>query len=87
MNPGVAERKAVLESIEEAHEADYPEVYLTGKQGLVIGYRVGGYLFWEEAGEVMKTLSGVDLELAEQAWSWLAEDNLSELEALSWQEV
>ncbi|MEX0325358.1 MAG: hypothetical protein AB3N33_04645 [Puniceicoccaceae bacterium] len=84
MVPAAAERRRILDSVEDALEADYPEVYLTSSTGIVLGYRRGCILVWEEAGEVIRTLAGVPPDRAAEAWTFLAEGDLEALQALPW---
>ena len=87
MNPGRALRQEILSSVDQPGEADYPEVFLTSANGIVLGYRSGGILIWEEEGEVRKSLPGIDLEAAAGAWSALAENDLGTLEKLPWHPI
>ena len=68
INPDAAVRRRVLASVEDS-DADYPEVYLSCGGGLSIGYRAGGWMTWEQDGEVVKTQSGVSLGKAGQIWN------------------
>jgi hypothetical protein len=85
MVPGPVDRREILLSVQQESDADYPEVYLNARNGIVIGYRAGGILLWEEAGRVTRTASGIDLNKAAEAWTWLVEGELSHLEALPWE--
>ena len=84
MAPGPVERRAILASVEEAEGMDYPEVYLTSATGVVLGYRAGGILVWEEGGEVRMTMAGVAPNQAAEAWTLLAGGEWEALKALPW---
>lgn len=85
INPGESERRAVLQSVLEEPEADYPEVYLTVRDGPVIGYRPGGTLFMEEDGEIVRIIRGADLDAACRVWNLLVAGDNDALEALPWE--
>ena len=87
MAPGSLERRKILQSVQDAADADYPEVYLNTRKGIVLGYRAGGILLWEQVGLVTRTASGIDLNKATEAWTWLVEGDMSALESLPWTEV
>ncbi len=87
VNPDPAQRREVLESLEDAINAEYPEVFLNLDSGIVLGYRSGGYMAWEEDGEVLRYLEGVDLDRAEQIWNWLLDNNQRAIDALTWQAI
>ncbi|MEX0332543.1 MAG: hypothetical protein AB3N64_14095 [Puniceicoccaceae bacterium] len=84
MEPGAVDRLDILTSVEEAVEADYPEVYLTSGKGIVLGYRRGGILLWEEEGQVLRTLGGISPAKAAEAWTLLAGGEVEALQALPW---
>lgn len=87
VNPNSSQRREVLQSLEDGIDADYPEVFLNLDSGVVLGYRSGGFLAWEEDGEVTRYLQAVSPEKAEQIWDWLVSGELEEIEALQWQEI
>ena len=87
INPTKARRREILQSVLEDCDADYPEVYLTIRNGPVIGYRQDGCLLWEEAGVVVRILPRVDLKEAQQAWSRAITGNWPALEALPWRDM
>ncbi|MEX0323850.1 MAG: hypothetical protein AB3N63_16945 [Puniceicoccaceae bacterium] len=87
MNPDPSQRRDVLKSLEDGIDADYPEVFLNIDSGIVLGYRSGGFLAWEEEGEVTRYLEGISVEMAEQIWNWLIDDNQSGMESLDWQDI
>lgn len=87
VNPDIDQRREVLMSLEDGIDADYPEVYLNLESGIVLGYRSGGFMAWEEGGEVTRYLRGVDLAKAEQVWNWLLDGNHKEIESLPWQQI
>ena len=84
INPDEDARRAILESVLAGPDADYPEVYLTSADGVVLGYRAGGMLFQEEDGDIIRLIRGVDAGLAARAWTWLAAGNGEALEGLPW---
>jgi hypothetical protein len=85
INPPEEERRAILRSVLDDEDADYPEVYLTTDDGDVIGYRAGEVLFQEEDGEIIRMIREADVDLAARAWSWLAAGNTDGLDSLPWQ--
>jgi hypothetical protein len=85
INPPEEERRAILRSVLDDPDADYPEVYLTTDDGDVIGYRSGGVLFQEEDGEIVRIIPDVDLDTAARAWDCLAGGNADGLDSLPWQ--
>ena len=87
VNPGPRERGQVLESVLDDSGMDYPEVYLTVEGGDVLGYRSGGVLVWEQEGEVIATLAGVDVAAAREAWDWLVAGERDKLRGLPWRMV
>ena len=87
MAPGAVERRDILASVEAAAGVDYPEVYLSANPGLVLGYRHGGILVWEEDGEVRRTMAGISINQAAEAWTLLATGQLEALQALPWEAV
>ena len=87
MVPGPVERRRILATVEEAEGEDYPEVYLTSSTGIVLGYRRGGILTWEEGGEVLRTMAGIHPNQAAEAWTLLAGSNLEALRGLPWKAV
>lgn len=86
VDPDADQRLDVLEASEESMGEDYPDVYVTvvGVQP-VLGYRKGGYLLWEEDGEVTRYLSHVDTGEASRIWSLLVNGELAALKELPWQ--
>lgn len=84
INPDEDARRAILESVGAETDADYPEVYLTSGDGVVLGYRTGGVLFQEEEGEIVRLIRGVDIGMAARAWSMLAAGDEEALEGLPW---
>jgi hypothetical protein len=84
MNPGSHERLAVLQSVHEDPDADYPEAFLSGAGGIVLGYRAGGILSWEEEGEVRRFVKDITMEAAASAWTSLADGDTAALEQLDW---
>lgn len=87
LNPTEAQLRAVLQSVMDDPEADYPEVYLTTAAGEVMGFGAHGLLFQEEDGEIVRVIRGVGLEDALHAWQALAGGQLETLEALPWKRV
>lgn len=87
VDPGEAQRRRILETVEEDADADYPEVYLTFADGLVLGYRQGGYLSWEESGELVRVAGPVNLQTAIKAWNYAVCGDLASLRALPWREA
>lgn len=85
INPTLEEQRAVLRTVLDDPDADYPEVYLTTDNGDVIGYRSGGVLFQEEDGEIARVIPDVDIDTAAKAWAWLSRGNFDELDTLPWQ--
>jgi hypothetical protein len=87
MSPGVVERREILASVEGARDLAHPEVFLTSRDGIAIGYRTGGILTWEEQGSVRQTLRDVDLNRAAEVWTWLASGDTTALQSLPWEAV
>jgi hypothetical protein len=87
VNPDRAERRAILESAAAGADADYPEVYLSLDDGTVLGYRTGGILFQEEAGEVVRVIRGLAPAGADEIWTALIEGGPEALEAWPWEMV
>ena len=87
IDPAEAERLRILESVEMDADADFPEVFLAVQGGLVIGYRQGGYLSWEEEGELLRVAGPVDLPAAILAWNWAISGDMKSLLSLSWREI
>lgn len=77
----------LLQSVLLDEDADFPEVYLTGKLGIVIGYRADGCLLWEEDGEVTRVVPHADLESAMRAWNMLIAGDQDGLESLDWRRI
>ncbi len=86
VDPPAGVRRQILASVDKEEEADYPEVFLTVPSMVVLAYRRGGYLLWENEGEVVRSMAGVGLDRAEEAWSLAVEGNLDALEALPWRD-
>jgi hypothetical protein len=86
VDPDADQRFDVLETSEESMGEDYPDVYLTvvGAEP-VLGYRKGGYLLWEEGGEVTRCLGQVDTREAARIWSLLVHGEVAALEKLPWE--
>jgi len=85
VRPSRSQRRRILESVESAAEADFPEVFLTAGDGSTLAYRAGGYLVWESGNQAERVLPEAGLEVAERAWDLLAEGRRDELESLPWQ--
>ncbi|MFO7725976.1 MAG: hypothetical protein R6V45_10540 [Oceanipulchritudo sp.] len=83
--PDAKARRDVIDTVAEAADADYPEVYLTLDDGRVLGYRLGGTLFQEEDGEVTRIVPNASPETVAQAWTWFVDGCEDALEGLSWQ--
>jgi hypothetical protein len=85
VDPDADQRLDVLETAGKSIGEDYPDVYLTvaGSEP-VLGYRKGGYLLWEEGGEVTRYLGNVDTNEAARIWSLLVDGDVSALEELPW---
>ena len=86
VDPPAGVRRQILASVQGEEEADYPEVFLTVPATIVLAYRRGGYLLWEDEGEVIRSMANVGLDRAEEAWNMALEGDLERLQALPWQE-
>ena len=84
VDPSRAERLDLLESVLADDSSDFPEVFLSGSRGIVIGYRADACLLWEEAGEITRYLPDADVSLAMRAWDLLTANDLTELNSLDW---
>lgn len=87
INPSEEEMRGLLEAAEATPDADYPEVYLTNAEEDVIGYRCGGTLFLEEAGEIVRIIRGVSLSGALRAWVSFAKGETETVESLPWERL
>ncbi len=88
VEPTADQRRMVLQSVlDEADQADFPEAYLSGANGIVIGYRCDGCLLWEESGTITRYLPGVDVDGAMSAWNLLVERNWNQLDSMDWKSI
>jgi hypothetical protein len=87
VDPSSDERLRLLESVLINTSADFPEVFLTGSDGNVLGYRSDGCLFWEEAGIVSKFIPRTDVQEAIRAWDLLISSGKAGLDSLDWVKI
>jgi len=87
VDPNSDERLRLLESVLIETFADFPEVFLTGSDGNVLGYRSDGCLFWEVAGVVSKFIPNTDVQKAMCAWDLLINNGKAGLNSLCWLEI
>lgn len=88
VEPNAQQRKSVLESVlEDADEAEFPEAYLSGLNGKVIGFRADGCLFYEESGTVTRYMLDIDLNTAMVAWNLLIDADWNQLDKMDWKSI
>lgn len=87
VDPSRDERLSLLESVLLEDPSDFPEVFLSGNSGIVIGYRADACLLWEESGEITRYLPDTDVPSAMHAWDLLIANDLAALNSLDWRSV
>ena len=88
VEPTAEQREAVLRSIlEDPESADFPEAYLSGPGGVVVGYRSDGSLLYEASGTVTRYRPDTNLQTAMTAWTLLIKADWNGLDKMNWKSI
>ena len=88
VEPSAEQREAVLRSvIEDPEPEDFPEAYLSGPGGVVVGYRSDGCLLYEAAGTVVRYRPHTDVQTAMAAWNLLIRADWNGLDKMNWKSI
>lgn len=83
-HPPVARMRAILESVADSEDADFPDVSLIHDNGHVLTYTLDGHIIWETPEGLRRMQLNCPLPHALNLWQHLAKAELDSLEADNW---
>lgn len=87
INPSTPRLKEIIKSVQQADEADYPDVSLIHDSGWTLTYSASKVLLWENLdrpGKRQRFLRDMEPDRVLELWCKLAEGKIEEIEKQGW---